>query len=989
MLRNMKLSVKLPLLIILLALVLVSLVISLAIATVRDGITETENESNTNNVNSYSSTVTFYLDESRSVMEITAGDVALALSRDIPSTSLPREINQGEAHARVHVISESILEHSESFEYIMLLNEDGSVNSLSPHEMVDKMTRKDMAFTSWYKDLVKSGKTITSDLHISVVTNRPSVVVATPAISPEGKILGYWAGGLHLDQLSKLGTQLAAEDSLRSYGFITDRRGLVVAHQSNPTYVENQTDFSSTPPVQAALSGKRGTMHFTSTIDDIEKLAAYMPLPNTNWVVVYQVPVKDAFKHLDTMVGYLIGLGVLLIILMGLGGALITHQATKPLGQLTAAAIEVGKGDLSQRIQVKSRDEIGQLGTEFNRMAVSLKEQIGQREKAESDRIKAEAGAASAKLAKTMIDSMMDAVIMTELDGRIIQFNKATTDMFGYGDDILGQRPTALVIDSDTPTVSAVIKETMEKGFASNREHTGITKEGKEFPVLVSAAIVTDIEGKPTGIIGVVKDVTYLRRAEGEMKLRAKLLDSASDTIMMHSLDGKIIYANETAWKVHGYSHEEFIGLTIKDIVTDKQGEEFPGRTELLIKTGKQVFESLHRRKNGSEIPMEIIAQVIDISGQKAILSVQRDITERKLAEDSLRETNEYLENLINCANAPIIVWDPRFLITRFNRAFENLTGRNSSEVIGKSLEILFPSAKVQSSMERINETLTGARWQAVEIDILHLDGHSSTVIWNSAPIFAHDQKTLVATIAQGQDITELKIKQADLERSNAELERFAYVASHDLQEPLRMVSSYTQLLEKRYKDKLDADANDFIHYAVDGAKRMQNLINDLLIYSRVGSRGKPFENTYCEQVYDIALDNVSAAIHESGASITHDPLPAVMGDQGQLVQLFQNLLGNAIKFKDNQSPKVHVSAKPEGDHWIFSVQDNGIGIDPQYFDRVFIIFQRLGGNNYQGTGIGLAVAKRIVERHGGRIWIESKIGEGSTFYFTLPKKEE
>jgi light-regulated signal transduction histidine kinase (bacteriophytochrome) len=227
-----------------------------------------------------------------------------------------------------------------------------------------------------------------------------------------------------------------------------------------------------------------------------------------------------------------------------------------------------------------------------------------------------------------------------------------------------------------------------------------------------------------------------------------------------------------------------------------------------------------------------------------------------------------------------------------------------------------------------------------------------------------------------------------DLQRSNAELEQFAYVASHDLQEPLRMVSSYTQLLARRYKDKLDKDADEFIAFAVDGANRMQRMINDLLTYSRAGTRGKEFTSVDCEAALGQAHANLRIAIEEHNAVITHDPLPTVMADEGQLAQLFQNLISNAIKFRGEEPPRIHVSARRRNQEWVLSVRDNGIGIEPQYTERIFVIFQRLHTRaEYPGTGIGLAICRRIVERHGGRIWVESEPGKSSTFFFTLPAK--
>lgn len=240
------------------------------------------------------------------------------------------------------------------------------------------------------------------------------------------------------------------------------------------------------------------------------------------------------------------------------------------------------------------------------------------------------------------------------------------------------------------------------------------------------------------------------------------------------------------------------------------------------------------------------------------------------------------------------------------------------------------------------------------------------------------------------RDEAEEKLQESleNVKRSNTELEQFAYIASHDLQEPLRMVVSYTQLLERRYKDKLDADASEFINYAVDGAKRMQILLVNLLLYSRVSRQETPLEVISFERIYEDTLLNLQALIEDKKAILTHTKLPMVFGDKVQLTQLLQNLIANALKFMpEDVIPKIGISATLENNEWIFAVRDNGIGIEPVYFDKIFIIFKRLHTRTeYPGTGIGLALCKKIVEKHGGRIWVASEIGKGTTFYFSLPK---
>jgi two-component system, chemotaxis family, sensor kinase Cph1 len=278
------------------------------------------------------------------------------------------------------------------------------------------------------------------------------------------------------------------------------------------------------------------------------------------------------------------------------------------------------------------------------------------------------------------------------------------------------------------------------------------------------------------------------------------------------------------------------------------------------------------------------------------------------------------------------------------------------------------------------------------EFDFVYLDNQVRHMMGNASPLY-DENKNPRGSVSAFIDITknkdaEIKMKELvkELERSNKELEQFAYVTSHDLKEPLRMISSFTQLLERRYKGKLDQDADEFIEYIVNGANRMQRLLDDLLEYSRITTGPKKYEKVNLEDIVDECVNNLKIAINETNAKIDYDPLPVVVANRTQMIQLFQNLLSNAIKFQSKTTPIVGISALKDEDRYVFAVKDNGIGIDPKYQKRIFKVFQRLHARNeYDGTGIGLSLIKKIVQYHNGNIWIKSELGKGSTFYFTLP----
>ncbi len=373
-----------------------------------------------------------------------------------------------------------------------------------------------------------------------------------------------------------------------------------------------------------------------------------------------------------------------------------------------------------------------------------------------------------------------------------------------------------------------------------------------------------------------------------------------------------------------------------------------------------------------------------------ALMELRRYIFKQKLHEEELL----LHDRSINSATNGILIADarqPNMPTVYCNAAFEKITGYSRKEVIGKNCRFLQGKDYDQPALDDIRYAIRHGIEAKAELRNYKKDG---TFFWNEfymAPV-RDAEGTLTHFIGVQTDITDRKAREAELTRkteelarSNAELQQFAYIASHDLQEPLRMVSSYTQLLGKRYKGKLDQDADEFIGYAVDGAIRMQWLIRDLLEYSRVGSENTSFEATDCELVFKHAMNNLSESIQKRKAQITHDPLPSLEANFLLLTQVFQNLIGNSLKFQGVETPQIHISVRPLSDGWEFSVKDNGIGISPDQHNRIFSIFQRLHTREeYPGTGVGLAICKKIVGRHGGDIWVESELQKGATFYFTI-----
>ena len=502
------------------------------------------------------------------------------------------------------------------------------------------------------------------------------------------------------------------------------------------------------------------------------------------------------------------------------------------------------------------------------------------------------------------------------------------------------------------------------------------------------------------------------------------LIEASLDPLVTISPEGKITDVNRATELATGLTRDQLIGTDFSDYFTEADRAR-EGYQKVIAEGEVRDYPLTVCHASGRTIDVLYNATVYrnEAGEVQGVFAAARDVTERNKAERALHLSEDRYRSLVTATSQVVWTTDAQGNVVGEMPLWSSFTGQTPQETMGSGwLAVLHPddrerTARIWTAAVRERSLYQTEyrmrrhdgqyRYMAVRgVPVLEADGHIREWIGTCTDIterkaaedeLAQHRQHLEGLVRQRtaeletsnrqlqEEIAERKRVAEDLARSNKDLEQFAYVASHDLQEPLRIVSGYLQLIERRYKGKLAAEADEFISFAVDGAARMQSLIEDLLAYSRVGTQGRRFAPTDCEKVFERAVGNLGRAVADSGATVTHDPLPTVVADATQLVQVFQNLIGNAIKFRGAEPPRIHVAARPQDSQWLFSVQDNGIGLEPQYAERIFILFQRLHARDkYAGTGIGLSVCQRIIELHGGRIWVESKPGEGSMFHFTL-----
>lgn len=490
-----------------------------------------------------------------------------------------------------------------------------------------------------------------------------------------------------------------------------------------------------------------------------------------------------------------------------------------------------------------------------------------------------------------------------------------------------------------------------------------------------------------------LEELGVLRKQMQTLEYFKTAADHFPHVIALYDEERRFVFVNSYALEMSGLSLSNYIGRRDEDLFP-------PGVTRCYLPLLQKAMDTLKPQTKECTIRLKtkrtLILTFIPMLDEKGrlhrVMSNSFDITERKNAETELSKSELLFRKVWESSFDGMRLINEKGIMVKVNDAFCNMVGMQREELEGELFTKIYKSSHeelLKKAVYRIQTRTVVPRY------VEKFDLWNGKSIWfevsNNMLKISRSSPMLLSIF---RDISQRKLAEdrlnrtiKKLEESNRELEQFAYVASHDLQEPLRMVSNYTQLLAKRYQSKLDETGREFINFAVNGAMRMQSLIKDLLAYSRVTTKARPFEPTDCNEVLNIVLMDLKVAIEESRAVVTSGPLPKIMADPTQFRQLLQNLLSNSLKFRTEKAPEINISVESRESEWLFKITDNGIGIDPQYYERIFMLFQRLhDSGTYPGTGIGLAICKKIVERHGGRMYVESEPGNGTAFYFTIPK---
>ncbi|WP_436347734.1 PAS domain-containing sensor histidine kinase [Natronorubrum sp. FCH18a] len=588
---------------------------------------------------------------------------------------------------------------------------------------------------------------------------------------------------------------------------------------------------------------------------------------------------------------------------------------------------------------------------------------------------------------ENIVETVEDGIYVLDDEYQFSTVNQAYVDMTGYSrEELLGSHCS--LVAEDTASLEAAeqsLHSTRTAEDVATIEAAIVRKDGTRLPAESKFTPLVSNDNGHEGTIGVVRDISERKDREQELRKYETIFETVEDGIYVVDEDGRFTMVNESYADMLGYAAEELVGshaLTVVDEDVHRVAQEMEaGITEGEVDTPS--MEAEIRTADGEQFSAEATFAVLPAQGGgRERVGVVRDISERKERERALEESEQRYRTLIDHFPGTVGLYNEEFEYTLVGGEMLDALDISRDEVIGSSIYERYPDELVERIEPHFQAVFEGES-HTFEDRYLGLD------LWAHTLPVRNSNGNIFAGMLMVQDISERKEYRRKIEESNERLEQFAYAASHDLQEPLRMISSYLQLVDNRYSDELDEDGQEFIAFAVDGAERMKQMIEGLLQYSRVETQGDSFEPVDLDSVFENALEDLRVKIEENDADITAEPLPRVHGDAGQLRQVFQNLLSNAITYSGDEPPRVHVSVEENAGNWVFSVRDEGIGIDPDDRERIFEVFHRLHTiEEHSGTGIGLALCQRIVERHGGDIWVDSEPGDGATFSFTLPLDE-
>ena len=634
-----------------------------------------------------------------------------------------------------------------------------------------------------------------------------------------------------------------------------------------------------------------------------------------------------------------------------------------------------------------------------------------------------------------LLEAAPDAMVVVNQSGEILLVNVQAEKKFGYRrDELIGQKVKDIIPEGFAERLIADAARSTADALAQHMgtgiELSGRRKDGSEFPIEIMLSPLESAEG--ILVTAAIRNISARKDAEkhlAQMEGRYRgLLEAAPDAMVVVNQGGEIVLVNVQAEKQFGYPRDELVGQKVKNIIPEGFAERLisdatRSAADALAQQIGMGIELSGRRKDGSEFPIEIMLSPLESAEGILVTAAIRNIGGRKAAEKHLVQMEGRYRGLLEAAPDAMVVVNQAGEIVLLNVQAEKQFGYRRDELLGQRMKNIIPEGFAERLVADASRSVADALAQqigmGIELSGRRKDGsefpieimlsplesaegilvtaairnisarkkseRDNTQLENQATVMrsAHDELELRVS----ERTKELAFANQILEQSNLELKQFAYIASHDLQSPLRSISGFVQLLKMEYEDKLSEEAVDWIRRTVQSIGQMQTLIRDLLSYSRVDARSVPFTQIPFLDIVNDALTLLESSIRDSGGRVTWDQLPVIMGDRSQLVQLIQNLIGNGLTYRGDKPPHIHLSAERSGKEWVFSVCDNGIGIDPKHYEQIFEIFKRLHDQkDYPGTGIGLAVCRRVVIRHGGRIWVQSEPGHGSTFFFTIPE---